>query len=144
MYRAALALCGRREDAEDLVQDTFARILTKPRMLNDDEVGGYLMQAMRNTFITNRRDASRRPVSAPMDFDPEETRPIGRPDDVATAMDLYAAISRLSDEHRDVIVAIDVVGLSYAEAAAVVDAPEGTVMSRLYRARRALAGMLTD
>ncbi len=139
LFRAALALCGRREDAEDLVQETYVRVLSRSRMIDTDESLGYLLGALRNTFLTSRRTASRRPQYVAMDFDPAETRPIGRPEDVITSIDLYAAISRLSDEHRDVITAVDVVGLTYEEAAASLDVPQGTIMSRLYRARNALA-----
>lgn len=142
LYRAALALCGKREDAEDLVQETFVRVLAKSRWIDQDDDLGYLLRALRNTFLTRRRDASRRPQTTAMDFDPEETRPIGRPEDSIGAMDLYAAVSRLSDEHRDVLVAVDVTGLSYREAAQALEVPEGTVMSRLYRARAALAKQL--
>ena len=142
LYRAALALCGRREDAEDLVQETFVRVLAKSRWINDDDDLGYLLRSLRNTFLTRKRDASRRPQTTAMDFEPEETRPIGRPEDSIQAMDLYAAITRLSDEHRDVLVAVDVTGLSYKEAAAALEVPEGTVMSRLYRARAALGKQL--
>lgn len=139
LYRAALALCGRREDAEDLVQETFLRILGKTRDIGDDADLGYLLTALRNTFLTMRRTASRRPDTVAMEVEPADTRPIGRPEDVVTSIDLYAAVSRLSSDHRDVIVAVDVAGLSYKEAADVLDVPEGTVMSRLYRARSTLA-----
>src|SRR5664280_706301 len=63
LYRAAWALCGSREDAEDLVQETFARVLARPRVLSGDDELYYLMRALRNTFFTSRRTASRRPVT---------------------------------------------------------------------------------
>lgn len=139
LFRAALALCGRPEDAEDLVQETFVRVLSRTRDLEDDKDLGYLLRALRNTYLTGLRTASRRPVSVAMEVEPADTRPMGRPEDAVTAIDLYAAISRLSDDHRDVITAVDVVGLSYREAAEVLEVAEGTVMSRLYRARNQLA-----
>jgi DNA-directed RNA polymerase specialized sigma24 family protein len=61
LYRAARALCGSREEAEDLVQDTFARVLRKPRMLHSKDDLGYLLRVLRNTFISARRAAARRP-----------------------------------------------------------------------------------
>src|SRR4051812_28584529 len=64
LYRAAWALCGSREDAEDLVQDTFARILARPRIVRGDDDLGYLLRVLRNTFISKVRTASRRPVAA--------------------------------------------------------------------------------
>ena len=60
LYRAAWALCGSHEDAEDLVQETFARVLARPRVIRGDE-RGYLMRALRNTFYSRLRTASRRP-----------------------------------------------------------------------------------
>ena len=54
LFRLAWALCGSRENAEDLVQDTFARILARPRFLRREDELGYLMQALRNTFLSNR------------------------------------------------------------------------------------------
>ena len=62
LYRAAWALCGAHEDAEDLVQETFARVLSRPRVLRGDDDLYYLMRVLRNTFLTGRRTASRRPV----------------------------------------------------------------------------------
>src|SRR2546425_9018552 len=63
LYRAAWALCGSREDAEDLVQETFARVLSRPRMLRGDDELYYLMRVLRNTFLTARRTAARRPLT---------------------------------------------------------------------------------
>ena len=57
MFRAAWALTGSREDAEDLVQDTFTKVLSRPRVVRGDE-RGYLLQALRNTFYTRVRTAS--------------------------------------------------------------------------------------
>src|SRR3954465_1952337 len=65
LYRAAWALCGSREDAEDLVQDTYARVLSKPRMLRPDDDLGYLMRVLRNTFISRHRMTERRPRTEP-------------------------------------------------------------------------------
>ncbi len=64
LYRAAWALCGSREDAEDLVQETFARVLARPRSLRGQDELAYLMRVLRNTFLTQRRTASRRPQVA--------------------------------------------------------------------------------
>src|SRR5271154_715080 len=68
LYRAAWALSGSREDAEDLVQDTFARVLARPRHIRGESDLAYLMQVLRNTFLTSRRTAGRRPrVAATLD-----------------------------------------------------------------------------
>src|SRR3954447_16253692 len=64
LYRGALALCGSRERAEDLVQDTYVRVLARPRLLRRDDDLGYLLRALRNTFISQQRAARRRPQPA--------------------------------------------------------------------------------
>jgi RNA polymerase sigma-70 factor, ECF subfamily len=55
LYRAAWGLCGSRDDAEDLVQETFARALGKPRLLRCNDDIGYLLWVLRNTFFSQRR-----------------------------------------------------------------------------------------
>ena len=79
LYRAAWALCGSREDAEDLVQETFARVLARPRVLSGDDELYYLMRVLRNTFLTDRRTASRRPVTVATldDFDAADPQAAG-------------------------------------------------------------------
>jgi RNA polymerase sigma-70 factor (ECF subfamily) len=66
----------------------------------------------------------------------------GDPEAAAHASEVYAAIVELPDHLRDVVAAVDVAGLTYAEAAQTLRIPDGTVMSRLYRARARLAGAL--
>src|SRR5262252_1094965 len=65
LYRAAWALCGSREDAEDLVQETYARLLARPRLLRNEDDLGYLLRALRNTFLNQKRTESRRPRTDP-------------------------------------------------------------------------------
>src|SRR5512132_1063045 len=67
LYRAAWAMCGSREEAEDLVQDTFLKVMSRPRLLLSEDDLGYLLRALRNTFLSGRRTASRRPVGEPFD-----------------------------------------------------------------------------
>src|SRR3954451_2190489 len=61
LFRAAWALSGSREDAEDLVQDTYERVLKRPRIVRRDDDLGYLYRTLRNTYFNSRRTASRRP-----------------------------------------------------------------------------------
>jgi RNA polymerase sigma-70 factor, ECF subfamily len=137
LYRAACALTGSRIAADDLVQETFARVLAKPRLLKGDDDVGYLLQVMRNLFLDQRRQAARRATDpvAPEDLERVE-RASGGPQQEVEHRELLGAIAALPDEFRDVLVAVDVAGLAYKEAARVLGAPEGTVMSRLYRARK--------
>jgi RNA polymerase sigma-70 factor, ECF subfamily len=141
LYRAAWSLCGSREEAEDLVQDTFARVLRKPRFLRSEDDLGYLLRVLRNTFFSQRRAAGRRPQTAPMpdEDDVLEDPNAPSPEAKMDSAELYAAISRLPDDFRDALVAIDVVGLSYREAARALDVREATVTTRLHRARQRVA-----
>jgi RNA polymerase sigma-70 factor (ECF subfamily) len=138
LYRAAWALCGSREDAEDLVQETYARVLAKPRFLRSDDDLGYLLRTLRNTFLNQKRRESRRLRPAPL---PEQLDAVAdphspEPEAALEARELYAAIAALPGDYRDVLVAVDVAGLSYKDTARALRIREGTVMSRLYRARQ--------
>jgi RNA polymerase sigma-70 factor (ECF subfamily) len=140
LYRAALGLTGTPADAEDLVQDVCVRVLAKPRMVTGDDDLGYLLRVLRNTFISNRRTAARRPATAtaPEDLDRYQANSAADPERAFETRQLYARIAELPDHQRDVLVAVDLLGLSYKEAAASLGVPAGTIMSRLFRARKAL------
>jgi RNA polymerase sigma-70 factor (ECF subfamily) len=138
LYRAAWALSGRREDAEDLVQETYARVLARPRLLRREDDLGYLLRALRNTFLNQKRAESRRLRTGPLpdDLDVVADPQALQPQAALEASELYAAIAALPADFRDVLVAVDVTGLSYKETARALRIREGTVMSRLYRARQ--------
>ena len=138
LYRAAWALCGSREDAEDLVQETYARVLARPRLIRREDDLGYLLRALRNTFLTQKRTESRRlrPAPLPNELDLLADPHARQPQTALEARELYAAVAALPDDFRDVLVAVDVTGLSYDEAAHALRIPIGTVMSRLYRGRQ--------
>src|SRR3954447_11614557 len=87
LYRAAWGLCGSREDAEDLVQETYVKVLAKPRFLRNDDDLGYLLRVLRNTFYSTHRSAQRRPQTAamPEDYEPVDPRPAMRPDEALEA-----------------------------------------------------------
>ena len=141
LYRAAWSLCGSREEAEDLVQETFARVLQKPRFLRNDDDIGYLLRVLRNAFVSGRRAAARRPVPAPLpdDLSTFEDPAALRPEAQIEVTELYAAISALPEDFRDALIAVDVVGLSYREAATALKVREATLTTRVYRARQRLA-----
>jgi RNA polymerase sigma-70 factor (ECF subfamily) len=138
LYRAAWALSGSREDAEDLVQETYLRVLARPRLLRNEDDLGYLLRALRNTFLNRKRTESRRLRPAPLPDEIDLVRdPHAREPEIALeAGEMYRAVAALPDDFRDVLVAVDVTGLSYKETAKALRLPEGTVMSRLYRARQ--------
>jgi RNA polymerase sigma-70 factor (ECF subfamily) len=141
LYRAAWALCGSREDAEDLVQDTFARVLARPRLLRRDDDLGYLLRVLRNTFVSRHRAAGRRPQTAEVPEGFELADPVSgrRPEEAVAAREVFAYIAALPDGFRDVLVAVDVAGLSYAEASRALGVKEATITSRLFRARAQVA-----
>jgi RNA polymerase sigma-70 factor (ECF subfamily) len=144
LYRAAWALCGSREDAEDLVQETFARVLSRPRRLRGDEDIYYLMRVLRNTFLTSRRTAGRRPVTVATldDVVVADPKPMGRPEQALEIQEVYATIAQLPEDFRLALVAVDVLGLSYREAARALRVREATITTRLFRARKQVSGRL--
>jgi RNA polymerase sigma-70 factor (ECF subfamily) len=145
LYRAARAWTRSREEAEDLVQETYVRVLARPRLLRNEDELGYLLRALRNTLISQRRAASRRPVTTELvDEITVGTRASDDPAEAAEIREVYAAIYRLPDEFRDALVAVDVAGLSYPEAARALGVPEGTLTSRLFRARDRVARLLSQ
>jgi RNA polymerase sigma-70 factor, ECF subfamily len=146
LYRAAWALTGSREDAEDLVQDTFAKILTRPRFLRGEDDLWYLMRTLRNVFLSQRRTLAAKSTSVALDEEvyPVEAPAALRPDQAAQNREVYPAIAALPDGLREALVAIDVVGLSYEEAAKALKVRQGTITSRLFRARQRVAQALGE
>jgi RNA polymerase sigma-70 factor (ECF subfamily) len=144
MFRVALVLCGCPHDAEDLVQETLARVLARPRPLYGGSHARYLSGAVRKTFLAQRRAEARRPRMVALAEEVES--PDGHASMTAECaverIDLHGAITDLPHELGQVVVAVDVVGLSYREAARALRLPAGTVMSRLYRARQRLVQTL--
>jgi RNA polymerase sigma-70 factor (ECF subfamily) len=145
LYRTALALCGSPDDAEDLVQETYARVLARPRWLRNEDDLAYLLQALRHTFVSQRRAAARRPRAFPLveEHTVMDHRSL-MPDEAAEARLVYEVIAALPDDLRDVLVAVDVAGLSYREAARTLGVPEATVGTRLFRARQYVARLVGD
>jgi len=144
LYRVAWALCGSREEAEDLVQETAARVLAKPRRLHGQDELAYLVRALRNTFLLSRRTRSRRPreVATLEQVEPVERRGRGQPEAALEARELLAAIAALPEDFRHALVAVDVAGLSYREAAELLDTREATIASRVYRGRERVVAAL--
>ena len=144
LYRAAWSLCGSREEAEDLVQETFVRVLLKPRWLHAEDDIGYLLRVLRNTFVSSRRTAARRPLTNPLpdDLTTVEDRTAPSPEAGIEVAELYAAISALPEMFRDALIAVDVVGLCYREAARALRVREATLTTRVHRARGRVADAL--
>ena len=146
LYRAAWAITGAREDAEDLVQETYERVLRRPREIaREEDALPYLLGVLRNTWVDTIRARARRPVaSLDLDAAARIEAPIASssPVERVAAREVFETVAGLPDEFRDVLAAVDVAGLSYAEAAQSLELPIGTVMSRLSRARERVAAIL--
>jgi RNA polymerase sigma-70 factor (ECF subfamily) len=145
LSRAALALCGSSHDAEDLVQETFARVLARPRRLRSDDELSYLLQALRNTYLTGLRTRGRRPQTVELPAEASEIlrSPRAEPEAAFEQRELLATIAALPPDFRDALIAVDLVGLSYGEAGRLLGVREATITTRLYRARQRVAHTLT-
>ena len=143
LYRAAWALCGNRHEAEDLVQDTYAAVLARPRFLRGSDDLGYLLRALRNTQVSRARARDRRPQTTELGDRPEHrTRwDPGTSDEVGA---LFDAIGELPQDFREALVAIDLIGLSYREAARALRVREATITTRVHRARLRVAAAMGD
>ena len=124
------------------MQDTFERVLRRPRFLRRDEDLVYLLRVLRNTWISSHR-AKRQVATSPAG---EEIEAIEAPNDpIAESIEgaaVYAALQELTQPLREALVAVDVLGLSYREAAHALGTREGTIMSRLHRGRHQIAAAL--
>jgi RNA polymerase sigma-70 factor (ECF subfamily) len=138
LYRAAWALCGSRHDAEDLVQEMFLNVLKRPRVLRDDNEVGYLLRALRNTYATRYRRLAKRPVEVQI---AEHDTPTLAGSDV-NAREIMEAIASAPAHYRDAVIAVDLLGLSYREAARSLRAREATLTTRLHRGRQHIARTL--
>jgi RNA polymerase sigma-70 factor (ECF subfamily) len=145
LLAVARGLTGSQQLAEDLTQETYARVLAKPRRLSE---GGadfpYLVRALRNVANDHWRSEQRRPqVVGELDEEHPSPASDGNPEALVMAKDIYKAVDGLPEDFRRVIQAVDIVGLSYGQTARQLRIPPGTVMSRLSRGRSRLACALT-
>lgn len=142
LYRVALAITGDHAEAEDLVQDTVVRAFAAVDRFDGGHPRAWLLTILRNTHINRHR--RRRPslLADPADIngfaEPASTETGPEPAAMAAVFDesVETAFESLGDDQRAVIALVDVDGLSYQEAADVLDIPVGTVMSRLHRGRK--------
>jgi RNA polymerase sigma-70 factor, ECF subfamily len=140
LYRAAWALCGSRHDAEDLVQETLSFVLKRPRLIRDDNEIGYLLRALRNTHTNRYRAAARRPATRQLLEDDASTSYESR----VNSREIMEAIASAPAPYRDAVIAVDLLGLSYREAARCLRTREGTITTRLHRGRQHVARELSN
>jgi len=136
---ACALLRGDREAADDLVQDTLERALSRWNLCrNQGNLRGWLYTILYNRFLSNQHRVQRR---GPHDAFTEETELPGVDGGQQSALehrDLLRAFAALPEEQRTVLLLVGVEELSYQEAARVLGVPIGTVMSRLSRGRQRL------
>jgi RNA polymerase sigma-70 factor (ECF subfamily) len=157
VYRVARHLVGSREEAEDLMQETYARAFRSWRSFRPGtNLRAWLLRILTNLNIDRGRKLQRTPDSQPLeegdyflynkleesvgDESPDEEKVVGR----LSQDNVVAALSAVPHDFRDVLVLVDLGDFSYADAAQILDIPIGTVMSRLHRGRRILKTQLAD
>jgi RNA polymerase sigma-70 factor, ECF subfamily len=158
VYQVARRLVGSREEAEDLMQETYARAFRSWRSFQPGtNMRAWLLRILTNLNIDRARARQRRPQTEPLeegdyflynrlaessgDSQPEEEeRVLAR----LSQDNVVSALSELPHDFRDTVVLVDIGGFSYAEAAQILDVPVGTVMSRLHRGRRILKRQLAE
>ena len=144
LFGYACALCANTVEAEDLYQETLLRVMTAPSLPGDAlSYRVWLFRIMRNLWIDQLRARGRLPEID--DAAEIEDQPNGHGDDqVVNALAVRQAFDRLSKAHRDILALVDICGFSYAEAAETLEVAPGTVMSRVSRARAALAARVQE
>jgi RNA polymerase sigma-70 factor (ECF subfamily) len=125
------------------VQDVYLSLLQRPRRMTRGSELAYLMTMLRNAQVDRYRSAARRQTS-PLEESEEPEDPRGglRPDRAAEGREVLDAVYGIESPFREAVVAVDVLGLSYKEAARALGVPVGTVMSRLARGRQRVVGRL--
>lgn len=140
LRRYARALQRDPGAADDLVQDCLERALSRLHLYRDGtNMRAWLLTILHNIHVNDARRRKRTLDSVPLEphignHDPAQTGQGGS----LELRDLSRALDRLSDEQREVVLLVGLEGLSYKEVAAIIDAPVGTVMSRLARGRERL------
>jgi RNA polymerase sigma-70 factor (ECF subfamily) len=147
IYNYAYRLTGNPDDAADLVQEVLLRVRRGLDSYTPGSFEGWLWRITRNAFLDGVRRRQRRPTATLPDEDRSSLGSSPSPDEVLAGVrlseDIQTALLKLPLEFRECVVLCDVVGLTYEEIATAVDAPVGTVRSRIHRGRKQLRGMLT-
>jgi RNA polymerase sigma-70 factor, ECF subfamily len=157
VYQVARRLAGSREEAEDLVQETYARAFRAWRSFEPGtNLRAWLFRILTNLNIDRGRRVQRSPDMQPLeetdyflynkleestsDANTDERRVVER----LSQNDAVAALADLPHDFRDVVLLVDLADFTYSDAAQILDIPIGTVMSRLHRGRRILKRSLAE
>src|ERR671924_1754950 len=157
VYQVARRLVRTREEAEDLMQETYARAFRSWRSFTPGtNLRAWLLRILTNLNVDRGRRIQRSPQTQPLEESDyylankvasaagEEAL---EADDVVERLSqdsIVNALSEIQPQFRDVVVLVDIGDFSYADAAQILDIPIGTVMSRLHRGRRALKQQLAQ
>jgi RNA polymerase sigma-70 factor (ECF subfamily) len=155
VYRVARRLVSSREEAEDLVQETYARAFRSWRSYTPGtNLRAWLFRILTNLNIDRGRRQQRSPDMQPLEEGDyylynrlEESGPADDEQRVVERLSqdsIVGALSSVPHNYRDVVVLVDIGDFSYQDAAQILDIPIGTVMSRLHRGRRILKQQLAD
>jgi RNA polymerase sigma-70 factor (ECF subfamily) len=156
VFRVARGLVNSREEAEDLVQETYARAFRSWRSFTPGtNLRAWLLRILTNLNIDRGRKQQRTPDMQPLEegdyflynkLEESAGRPLEEEQVVErlSQNNVVEALSAVPHDFRDVLVLVDIGDFSYQDAAQILDIPIGTVMSRLHRARRVLKRELAD
>jgi RNA polymerase sigma-70 factor (ECF subfamily) len=157
VYRVSRRLVSSREEAEDLMQETYARAFRSWRQYTaGTNLRAWLLRILTNLNIDHGRRNQRTPDIQPLEegdyflYNRLEAGGDGGPsdeervDERLSQDDVVDALAEVPHDFRDVLVLVDIGEFSYADAAQILDVPIGTVMSRLHRARRILKKNLAE
>jgi RNA polymerase sigma-70 factor, ECF subfamily len=157
VYRVARRFVSSREEAEDLVQDTYARAFRSWQSYTPGtNLRAWLLRILTNLNTDRGRRLQRRPDETPLEETDyflanrmaesagEQVLDQDRLVERLSQDSIVTALSSLPDDFRDVVVLVDIGDFSYADAAQILDVPLGTVMSRLHRGRRLLKAKLAE
>src|ERR687884_4774 len=156
VYRVARHLVGSREEAEDLMQEAYARAFRSWRSYAPGtNLRAWLLRILTNLNIDRGRKAARTPDTQPLEegdyflYNRLEAAEGGVADEERVIErlsqdDIVEALRAVPHDFRDVVVLVDIGDFSYADAAQILDIPIGTVMSRLHRGRRVLKQQLAE
>jgi RNA polymerase sigma-70 factor, ECF subfamily len=156
VYRVARHLASSREDADELMQEAYARAFRSWRSFQPGtNMRAWLLRILTNINIDRGRRQQRAPQMQPLEANDyylydrlaENDDGVSDEDRVVERLsqdDIVTALSAVPHDFRDVIVLVDLGDFSYADAAQILDIPVGTVMSRLHRGRRILKRELAE